>query len=300
MEVYLKVYIPACYKPVLGGEREILYSSSMKRDRTTDLNNLKMLFSSQLGYDLENPINAGHPFYENYQKLLKTGLSDTEHNSIMLFSLFGIIQYLEAFTDATELKFWINRLTKNTKSVGLYGDVFELYIQWTLIEKKINFLKNERPDFIISFESSKVFIECTSAQFELDKIPDEKQVFRKLKSTIKKKFQEKYINLATALFIDVTNLLYHLPSLNSQILRKALESVEKDLKKNSANTITLPGSVTFLIFEFVENKTRYHFSCNILGNFTRHDVDPYLKAFLEKNFIKGIEKKNLISPKFHH
>ena len=111
------------------------------RDRVKDLNNLKMIFLSHLGYDLEDPINAGHPFFDNYQKLVKDQLNDIEYNNILLFSLFGIIQYLEVITDKAELQFWINRLTKNTESVGLFGDIFELYIQWTLIEKKINFKK---------------------------------------------------------------------------------------------------------------------------------------------------------------
>ena len=270
----------------------------MKRDAQKDKENLKLLYSKYVDFDLEDSSNIGHTFYENYQKLNQIDSNDPQFRYLLFYCLFGVIEYLQGFSDETELKFWQKRLKNNSNSVGLYGDIFELYIQWTLIQKQIVFSKSERPDFIIEFNASNVYLECTSAQFDLNKMPTENEVFKKIKSVVRAKLTSGYLNSSTALFIDITNLVYHLENFDKELLRKALEAIDIDLKKNPSETLSYPGSVTFMNFEFVENKT-HNFSCNITGNFIRN-ADANLVKFLESNFIPKIEKKKFINPKFNH
>lgn len=270
----------------------------MERDIEKDRKNLTLLYRKYVDFDLEDNVNIGHPFFENYQKLLQINSNDAQYGYLFFYSLFNIIQYLLIFQDGEELKTWQKRLKNNSKNVGLYGDVFELFIQWSFLQKEINFSKSERPDFIIKFNNSLLYLECTSAQFDLEKMPTEAEVYKKIKSVVRGKLTASYLNSSTALFIDITNLVYHLPTLNKGFLRKVLEATDISVKTKASNNLSYPGSITFINFEFVENNT-HNFSCDITGNFFRNP-DSNLVKFLESNFISEIEKKSFIKPKFHH
>lgn len=252
-----------------------------------------------LNFDLENPDNAEHPFYKNYQTLLSLDSTSIEYKYIFFYCLFGPIDYFSAMpSDIYE--FWKNRIIKNKKSVGLYGDIFELFVQWSLSQKKVKAIKHERPDFIINYRDENIFLECGSAFFESDKTLTEKDVFKKIKAVVKDNFRSGYLNSKTALFIDITNLVYHFPTLDGSFLKKALISAENDLMRKKNIIFHVPGSITFLSFEFISNADGHNHSCNIIGNFLRPNIDKNLSSFLFENFIPEIPRETTIFPKFNH
>lgn len=267
-----------------------------------DLMGLRAMFLSLLDFDLENASNSDHPFCFTYKALLNLNPDTDEYKYLLLNCLFGIIECMDILkkTNIPEYEKWKVRLIKNKNSVGLYGDIYELYIHWSLGRKNISFLKSERPDFIIDWKESKVFIECGSAQFDFNKIPTEKEVFRKLKSVIRINFTSGYLNSSTALFIDITNLIFHLPGFDANILSRALIAVDLELKRNPSKTLKEPGAITFMNFELIKNSSNQNYACSVTGSFLNPNVDPNLKFFLEENFIGVVEKPIVIKPKFNH
>lgn len=274
----------------------------METNTNSNLISLRAMFLTLLDFDLENPSNSDHPFCFTYKVLLKLNPDTDEYEYLLFNCLFGIIECMDMLkkTNFPEYEKWKVRLVKNTKSVGLYGDIYELYIHWSLVRKNISFLKSERPDFTINWKGLNVFIECGSAQFDFNKIPSEKEVFRKLKSVIRINFTSGYLNTSTALFIDITNLMFHLSDFDANILSRALSAVDLELKRNPSNTLNEPGAITFMNFELIKNSSSQKYACSVTGSFLNPNVDPNLKSFLEENFIGGIEKPIVIKPKFNH
>ncbi len=273
----------------------------MKTDRNQDLMSLRAMFLTILDFDLENSSNFDHPFCFTYKTLLELNPDTNEYRYLLYNCLYGIVEYMDMLkkTNNSEYEKWKIRIVKNKKSVGLFGDIYELYIHWSLDRKKITFLKNERPDFIIDWNGSNVFIECGSGQFDFDKIPNEKEVFRKLKSVIRSNFTSGYLNYSTALFVDITNLIFHLPVFNANILSRALNDVEIELKRNPSKTLNEPGAITFMNFELIGSSNQ-NYACSVTGSFLNPNVDSNLKSFLEENFVRGVQKPIVIKPKYHH
>lgn len=273
-----------------------------------DIEFIKKLYLKELSFDLEDSENEGHAFYDNFQILLKLDHKSEEYQYILYHSLFGPSDYLEEIKKVSfeDYNLWKNRLISNKKNVGLYGDIFELYINWTLVQKKLNFTKRERPDFSLNYNGNEIFIECTSTQCAFDKIPAEKDIFKKLKSKIRAKVIEEYMNLSTVLFIDITNLYYHSKNinltLNENFIYKALTEVEEKLTKKPPIKLIKPfGAIVFFYFDNSQdiiNET--HYSCNILTHFKRPTADNNLIDFLEKNIMKNTEKVISNNPKFNH
>lgn len=274
----------------------------MKIDINNDLFSLKAMFLAILDFDLENPSNFDHHFCLTYKVLLELHPDSDEYKYLLFNCLFGVIEYmnlLKKYNNA-EYEKWKIRLAKNKNSVGLYGDIYELFIHWSLDRKGICFLKSERPDFTVDWKESKVFIECGSAQFDFKKKPNEKEVFRKLKSVIRSNFTSGYLNHSTALFVDITNLIFYLPNFNAGILSRALIDVDIELKRNPSKNLNEPGAITFMNFELIKNLSNQNYACNVAGSFLNPNVDLNLKSFLEDSFVRGIEKPIVINPKFHH
>ncbi len=274
----------------------------MEKDRNEDLMSLRAMFLTILDFDIENPLNSDHPFCFTYKALLKLNPDTDEYKYLLYNCLFGIIECMDFLkkTNNAEYEKWKTRIIKNKKSVGLFGDIYELYIHWSLDRKKITFLKSERPDFIIDWNGTNVFIECGSGQFDFDKTPNEKEVFRKLKSVIRSNFTSGYLNYSTALFIDITNLIFHLPDFDVNVLSRALANVEIELKRNPSKTLNEPGAITFMNFELIRNSSGQNYACSITGSFLNPNVDSNLKSFLEENFVRGVQKPIVIKPKFNH
>jgi len=271
------------------------------------MQNLKVLFLKCLDFDLEDSNNYGHPFYDNYQKVLLLDSETVEYKYLFFNCLFGIIEYLETFKKSSPQTFehWKNRLKNNTKNVGLYSDIFEIYILWSLNGKGISFVKRERPDFEISYNDNKIFIECGSAQFEPLSNPTQKSIFTKLKKVIKTNYTSGYLTSSSALFIDITNLIFHSNQINciinTELLLKALMTVSRELTYDKPEKIGIPGAITFMNFEYFMNDSGQNFGCNIVANFINPIfVDSNLSTFLENEFIPKIEQKDIYNPKFNH
>lgn len=273
-----------------------------------DIEFIKKLYLKELSFDLENSENKGHAFYDNFQILLKLEPESDEYHYILYHCLFGPSEYLEEIkkVSSDDYNGWKNRLISNKKNVGLYGDIFELYINWTFVQKKLNFTKRERPDFSLKYNNKEIFIECTSTHCNFDKIPVEKDIFKKLKSKIREKIIEEYMNLSTALFIDITNLYYHSKNinltLNENFISKALKELDNNLTKKPPIKVIKPfGAIVFFYFDnSKDSNNETHYSCNILAHFKRPNTDTNLIDFLEKNIMKNIEKTISNNPKFNH
>lgn len=117
---------------------------------------------------------------------------------------------------------------------------------------------------------------------------------------IRNNFTSGYLNYSTALFIDITNLIFHLPNFNPEILAKALKAVDADLLKNPSTTLMEPGAITFMNFELIRNSSGQNYACNVAASYLNPKVDQNLKSFLDYNFVKGISKTTIINPKYHH
>lgn len=89
---------------------------------------------------------------------------------------------------------------------NFFGIRFEIKIAATLIRSTIPFRKSEAPDFLIDTHFGKAAIECTSARIRNQR--QDHDLRYKIVSSIRGKSNKEYSNLHTALFLDVTNLVY--------------------------------------------------------------------------------------------
>lgn len=98
---------------------------------------------------------------------------------------------------------------KRSRNINeFFGIRFEINITATLIRHKIPFEKTESPDISIDFQFGKAAIECTSARLRKEK--DHYNLLYKIESAIRSKSKKEYSNLHTALFLDITNLVYEI------------------------------------------------------------------------------------------
>lgn len=274
-----------------------------------DVEFIQQCYSNELNFDLTDSNNKGHTFYENFQLLLTLEPNSEQFKYIFLNNLSGTIEYLKAIkkVDIKEYERYKIRLTKNIKNVGFYGDMFELYIAWTLIEKKTKFNKIEPPDFEVIYNNSKLFIECASAQFDFDKIPSKGEIFSKIKKTLRNKMKKTYANLSTALFIDITNLCYHSMVLNIPLtdkeLRRALIEVTQELLDSTSDLININHYGFIMFFSFKASKTatgEVNYDCNTICNSRNANADPNLLKYIESNLLNHLGIQDVATPKFHH
>ena len=228
-----------------------------------------------------------------------------EFKFILLHNLFGPIQYLEELKKISQKKYkiWKNRLVKNTNNVGVYGDLFELYITWTLVMKNIEFETTDSPDFKVLHNNSNIYIECTSSQFDFEKKPSKDDILQKISDTIYSKLNMNYANTSTCLFIDITNLCYHAKMLNSTISNKELMlSIVKASQKipmfESSQTF---GAFMFFCFNITRNsKGEIRYACNSFNIIENTSVEPNLVDFLKTNNGSTLDKQTVKTIKFNH
>ena len=270
-----------------------------------DLIAIRLLYQKELGFDLCDKSNAEHAFYKNYQILLQLETKCEEYSYILLHNLFGPIEYLQELRKLSEKKYrvWKNRLIKNTQSVGLYGDLFELHITWSLVKKNINFISSESPDFKILHKKSYIYIECTCSQFDFNKSPSKESILLKIISTVQGKMNSNYANNSTCLFVDITNLCYHAKLLDSFITQKELSqsvfSASQKIKEfDSSKTF---GAIMFFWINIIkDSKGNIIYATNSFNIIQNKNADPNLIEFLLKNNIDIPEKKQMVNPKFNH
>lgn len=277
----------------------------MSNSSSVDLKAIRELYLSELNFDLLDIKNQKHSFYKNYEFLLKLNPNSEEFRFVLLHNLFGPIQYLEELKKISQKKYkvWKNRLIKNTDNVGIYGDLFELYITWSLVMKKIEFKSIDSPDFEINYNNSKIFIECTSSQFENGKTPTKVEILSKLENTVFKKLMSKYANTSTALFVDITNLCYNSKLLNSNITQDEI----KLSVLNASNKIDgFESSTTYGAFMFFwiniskDSKGRIIYVSNSFDIIENKNCDSKLLNFLKNNNVNIPDKKEVTTLKFSY
>jgi hypothetical protein len=198
---------------------------------------------------------------------------------------------------------WKNRLIKNTNNVGIYGDLFELYITWSLVMKKVEFKSIDSPDFEINHNNSKFFIECTSSQFENGKTPTKEEILSKLENTVFKKLLSKYANTSTALFVDITNLCYNAKLLNSNITQ---DEIKLSVLNASSKIDNFDSSTTYGAFMFFwiniskDSRDRIIYVSNCFDIIENKNCDSELLIFLKNNIVNIPNKKEVATMKFSH
>lgn len=277
----------------------------MNNSSNADLKAIRELYLSELNFDLLDIKNQKHSFYKNYEFLLKLNQNSEEFRFVLLHNLFGPIQYLEELKKISQKKYkiWKNRLIKNTDNVGIYGDLFELYITWSLVMKKVEFNSIDSPDFEIHYNNSKIFIECTSSQFENGKTPTKEEILSKLENTIFKKLMSKYANTSTTLFIDITNLCYNAKILNSNITQ---DELKLSVLNASSKIDSFESSSTFGAFMFFwiniskDSNDNIMYVSNSFDIIENKNCNPHLLNFLKNNNVNIPDKKEVTTLKFSH
>lgn len=281
----------------------------MKKDDYSKYNieRIVKLYKDEMNFDIDNSKNSEHQFYMNFQSLKKLKTKSDEYNYILFHCLLGPLDYLATMKKSSlaDWEIWRKRIINNINNVGLFGDIFELYVNWSLVQKEIEYKKNERPDFTINQNNKEIYIECTSAHFDFDKVPTEKEIFKKLKNNIRSKTVEKYMNSSTALFIDITNLYYHSKKINltleNEFFFRTLKEIDEDLLKQQINPAKSFGAIYFFCFDYsINDVDDSHYTYNILSKFNRLEADKNLIDFMEKNLVQNLAKKISYNPKFNH
>ena len=183
----------------------------------------------------------------------------------------------------------------------------EIYLSfillWSLVMKKVEFKSIDSPDFEINYNNSKIFIECTSFQFENGKTPTKVEILSKLENTVFKKLMSKYANTSTALFVDITNLCYNSKLLNSNITQDEI----KLSVLNASNKIDgFESSTTYGAFMFFwiniskDSKGRIIYVSNSFDIIENKNCDSKLLNFLKNNNVNIPDKKEVTTLKFSH
>jgi hypothetical protein len=288
--------------------KEFITLYSRKKIISTDIIYIKNYYLNEFQFDLSDSKNIGHSFYDNFQKLLQLKQNTEEYNYILLHNLFGPIEYLEELKKLSKKKYrvWKNRLIKNIRNVAFYGDLFELYITWTFVQKKIKFTTSDKPDNIIIFENSEIFVECTSSQFNFDIKPSKENILSKLVETLHCKMKKKYSKPDCALFIDITNLCFHANSLNLPITEEELSDVlisasQKTIESENLTDFVSFGAILFMFFDIYKTSIgEINYSCNGFNIRENSNANVNLIKFLKSNNLGLHEKKEIKKPKFNH
>ena len=194
-------------------------------------------------------------------------------------------------------------MIKNISNVGVYGDLFELYITWTLVMKNIKFDAIDSPDFKILHNNFNIFIECTSAQFDFERKPSKSEVLQKITDTVLTKMSKKYANPSTCLFIDITNLCYRVKTLNSTITTEELmisifNASQKIPTFESTQTF---GAFLFFCFNIIKDANgKIMYACNSFDIIENTFTDENLIDFLNINNTSTPNKRTVQTIKFNH
>ena len=179
-----------------------------------------------------------------------------------------------------------------------FGTRMEVQTAAILIQKRINFRqipsspkKGESPDFAITWEMTKLYVECTNSHYS-EATPATKPLppYRKISNSIDTKAQKSYAGMKTALFLDFTGVHSHSADEN-HILRSPTSFT--DFVK-SVPGCTHFGSVVLLTYSFDPVKQIYS------AGFARednHGISSELKSFLGQHFSgEGVTLSDCLVP----
>lgn len=194
---------------------------------------------------------------------------------IVLDRLFYDLKILE-LNSPTAFKKFIPQL-KSCLINEYFGLRLEIHTAAILASHRISFSVSERPDFSIYPNTSKqCFIECTSRHLTKPK-PSEILV-KSIDTAISAKATQEYMNLNTALFIDITNLT----AKDWKIVRNT-ESGIKATKAFISDRInkTLIGSA--ICFSWIIDLEKLQFDC-AYNRVDHNRIDMSLKNFLDDKY----------------
>jgi len=239
----------------------------------------------EIGRLLGGKFIPGHP-------MMQTPIGQTLVN---VFQLHNSGRQLEAHHELLRLEFFLKHLNDlengNPEALnvfkkeiwragptdGFFGIRFEVNIAASLARKDVRFNKQESPDFKLC--GTRVAIECGSIRIR-GTVPKADYTY-KIGSCIREKEVRIYCNAETALFIDITNMVYThniLPNLPGK-------SEIQDAALKSASPISF-GS--FAMFNYLINLDKD----SISSLYIRADhpcIGLELKAFMDLHFPFGNE-----------
>lgn len=188
--------------------------------------------------------------------LLASELKDIENFSPSLLSLF-------------------RKMYKKNR-VDYYGFRMEVAAASLFIRRQIDFVKHERPDFIIKMPDGDLFVECGSVHLSKHK---DGNIGYKIASAVNKKVAMSYMNKRTILFLDITNVIHHTLISRVYLEQGHIESIVNE----QMNRRQIGG--TCLFFYMLDKEKDYLGYHGIRIN--NEDVDPLLGEFLNRHIPLG-------------
>jgi len=169
---------------------------------------------------------------------------------------------------------------------------------YSLLEKGIKYTKPEPPDFKIKHKKVELYIECASAQFDFNAAPDKKKIYTKLKKTLISKMQKGYANPETALFVDITNLIFHANEMNEPLTSQELKTIliSANIQVKAEQMFGLVAMFYFFSSRNSEGERYYHWKSCLYENAS---TNTELHNFITENLINSPEGENLDFPRFH-
>ena len=168
-------------------------------------------------------------------------LGDVERELRRMYALIGQLKDIQRLNPDV-FKKCIKNLNKHTSEKNFWGYRFEIHIAHQLLKGRVSFRYRESPDFSVIYQRSEIYIECGSRRPE--KPIDTASLARKaLIGTIRQKSAMPYMNLKTALFLDITNLIFNF-SVNSA----GIDMVNLEQETASMIDRTNCGSVVLVVF----------------------------------------------------
>jgi hypothetical protein len=168
-----------------------------------------------------------------------------------------------------------SRIKKAVKGDNYYGVRFELNIAATLARHNVSFEMPDPPDFLIPGFGEEVTIECTSARRR--KRAPKQSYFYKIESAAGKKSRKTYTCSGTAVFVDITNLVFttlqHNKSLLDLIDRHKLSSMCEEHEYGS-----------LILFDY---ETQGSGIASVYYRIDCPAISPDLRAFLNEYFPFG-------------
>jgi hypothetical protein len=169
-------------------------------------------------------------------------LGDVERELRRMWALIGQLKNIQRARPDV-FKKCIENLNKHTSEENFWGYRFEVHIADLLVQKQIRFMYRDRPDFSLKHKNTEIHIECGSAR--TSQTADAARLRRKLfghNGTINKKSAKPYMNFKTALFLDVTNLIF-----NAIINDAALEMSELEQETTELINQTKCGAIALVL-----------------------------------------------------
>ena len=238
---------------------------------------LRNSFYELLGVDITEQKFHNSIIYENYLELFHIRNLPSLYMTNLLKNNARLIDGLKAIKLRSESDFikYKGRLLRNSNRGSFYGDVFEVFFYKSLIDKGINFINRESPDFEIYGFAETVYIECASSKVDQTLVGNP---YSKINKSLRSKRTKKYANRKTGLFVDITNVFSHAVD-NDEIPSGAKLSIlgEKYLEE------TQYGLIVFMYLAIHLDKDK-----GPINIYTPHivkspEISKSLKDFIETN-----------------